>query len=175
VRFTTIVAATILFSSFSLFSNSKPIDFENFFGVYRLAIPVVSADGRYFAVEVKKADMSENNFSTQIWLARTSGTDLKQLTTDPSSNSNPVFSPDGKTIYFLSDRSGSSQVWQIPLNGGEAQQVSNLYGDIDGFIVSPYHSHFLFQRKVPPDCENEDCIKQKGAEKEKADSESTTE
>jgi dipeptidyl aminopeptidase/acylaminoacyl peptidase len=40
--------------------------------------------------------------------------------------------------------------------------VSDVYGDIEGFILSPQHNYFIFERKVLPGCENEDCIKENG-------------
>ena len=157
--FTTIIF--ILLGIASLLSENRPINFENFFSVHRLGIPVVSPDGHNIAFTVKEANIEQNSYSTQIWLIRNDGSNLKQVTTHASASLNPVFSPDGKYLYFLSSRSGSSQIWKISLSGGDAQQVSDVYGDIDGFILSPHHSYFIFVRKVPPDCENEDCIKEK--------------
>jgi TolB protein len=42
----------------------------------------------------------------------------------PGVNDNPVFSPDGKYIYFDSDRTGSRQIWRMPAEGGEQEQVT---------------------------------------------------
>ena len=36
----------------------------------------------------------------------------------------PVFTPDGKKIYFVSDRSGSPQIYRISLSGGTAQRIT---------------------------------------------------
>jgi len=146
----------------SLLSENRPIKFENFFSVNRLGTPVVSPDGQKIAFTVKEANIEQNSYSTQVWLVNNDGNNLKQVTTHTSASLNPVFSPDGMNLYFLSSRSGSSQIWKISLSGGDAQQVSDVYGDIEGFILSPHHSYFIFVRKVLPDCENEDCIKEKG-------------
>jgi len=46
----------------------------------------------------------------------------RRLTRDPANDTNPRWSADSKNIYFLSTRSGSSQVWRLSLEGGEAMQ-----------------------------------------------------
>jgi dipeptidyl aminopeptidase/acylaminoacyl peptidase len=145
-----------------LLSENTAITFEEFFTVNRLGTPVVSADGDKIAFTVTQANINDNKSTTQIWLMDTDGQNQKQLTSHSSSSLNPVFSSDGKTLYFLSSRSGSTQIWKIALSGGDAQQVSDVYGDIEGFILSPDGSKIIFVRKVLPDCENEDCIKEKG-------------
>jgi len=151
-----------LISISTLLSENKSIKFEDFFSVNRIGTPVVSPNGQQIAFTVKKAHIDQNSYSTQIWTIDRNGNNLKQITTHSSASLNPVFSPDNKFLYFLSSRSGSGQIWKISLSGGDAQQVSDVYGDIEGFILSPHHSYFIFVRKVLPDCENEDCIKEKG-------------
>lgn len=155
-----------LVSITSLLSENTPIKFEDFFSVNRIGTPVVSSEGQKIAFTVKKALLEQNSYSTQIWLTDRDGNNLKQITTHASASLNPVFSSDGNSIYFLSNRSGSSQIWKISISGGDAQQVSDVYGDIEGFILSPNQSYFIIIRKVLPDCENEECIKEKG-EKQK--------
>ena len=90
-----------------VFSEDPSIPFENFFSVDRLGTPVVSPDGKLVAFTVKKANISENCYLTQIWMIGHNGENLRQLTTDLLSSVNPVFSPDGKFIYYLTPRSGS--------------------------------------------------------------------
>jgi len=52
------------------------------------------------------------------------------MTTDPANDVNPMWSRDGRWIYFESDRSGETQIWKIPANGGEAMQVSRNGGGV---------------------------------------------
>ena len=149
----------LLVSAASLLSGNNPIKFEDFFCVNRLGIPLVSPDGQRIAFTVNKANIDENNYMTQIWLVDRDGNNLRQVTKHASANTNPVFSADGKNIYFLSDRSGSSQVWYISLLDSDIKQITNVYGDIESFILSPNNDRFIFARKVLPDCDNEECIK----------------
>ncbi len=155
------------FSSFAVqvFSGDTSISFENFFSVDRLGTPVVSPDGKLVAFTVKKANISENSYLTQIWMIGQNGENLRQLTTDSLSSVNPVFSPDSKFIYYLTPRSGSMQIWQLPVDGGEAKQITKLYDGVEEFVISPTNDHLLMVRKVPPECKTEDCIKEKGKDK----------
>jgi TolB protein len=47
-----------------------------------------------------------------------------QRLTSGSINTEPVFSPDGETLYFVSDRGGSPQIYKMPATGGPAQRVT---------------------------------------------------
>jgi Tol biopolymer transport system component len=145
-----------------VFSGDRVIQFEDFFSVSRLGTPVISPDGNQLAFTVKKANIDDNSYSTQIWMMNNDGTDLRQLTTNPASNTSPVFSPDGKYLYLLNKQSGSMQVSRLNLGSGQIDQVTDLYGDINGFYVSPQNTHLLLERRVPPDCSNEASIQEKG-------------
>ena len=65
-----------------------------------------------------------------LWSVDSDGKNKVRLTNDPAIDWNPVWSPDGHYIYFLSDRSGSMNVWRIPVDEisgeakGELEQVT---------------------------------------------------
>jgi len=50
------------------------------------------------------------------------------LTTEPFENVVPSWSRDGRWIYFSSDRTGTSELWKIPVQGGQAVQVTKEGG-----------------------------------------------
>ncbi|MBL8222450.1 MAG: PD40 domain-containing protein, partial [Bryobacterales bacterium] len=90
------------------------------------AIP--SPDGAWVAYTQTRhiLEKEKSESLTHVWLARADGSRRYQLTRGEKSSSNPSFSPNGKTLYFTSSRSGKNQVWRIPLDGGEAEQITNL-------------------------------------------------
>lgn len=61
----------------------------------------------------------------------------RALTDGSARDQAPQWSPDGKMIFFLSDRSGSAQVWHVDASGGEATALPTLPGSVSEFAVSP--------------------------------------
>ncbi|NLW17819.1 MAG: S9 family peptidase, partial [Firmicutes bacterium] len=68
-----------------------------------------------------------------------------------NSDSRPEFSPDGKTLAFLSKRSGSSQIWLLPLDGGEARQLTGIKGGVSQFKWFPDSQSLAFIANITPD------------------------
>jgi Tol biopolymer transport system component len=81
----------------------------------------VSPDGKWFAF---------TNLGTQedLFLARTDGSELRQLTDDPEKDRGPSWSPDGKLIYFYSQRGPRYEIWSIRVDGSGLRQVSHTSG-----------------------------------------------
>jgi TolB protein len=62
---------------------------------------------------------------SQIYLVNaTDGGNLRRLTRSPLIDTEPSYSPDGNTIYFTSDRSGSPQIYSVSAQGGEPRRVT---------------------------------------------------
>ena len=59
-----------------------------------------------------------------IWRVSASGGQADRLTSHPATESQPMVSPNGKHIAFVSNRTGSQQVYVMPAAGGEAQQLT---------------------------------------------------
>ena len=71
-----------------------------------------------------------NRYRTRLWRVGYERGRAEQLTSAAASDSRPRFSPDGRRLLFLSDRSGTTQPWVLPLGGGEPQQAAALEGDV---------------------------------------------
>jgi serine/threonine protein kinase/Tol biopolymer transport system component len=64
-----------------------------------------------------------------VWTAAVDGSDRRVMVDDEYLSWNPVFSPDGRFLYFASNRSGSMNLWRLPLDkagaaAGEPQPVT---------------------------------------------------
>jgi dipeptidyl aminopeptidase/acylaminoacyl peptidase len=131
-------------------AESHPFSVHDMLAMDRISDPQVSPDGRWVVFVVRATDLAGNRGSTDLWVVGTDGTGLRRMTSHSASEANPRWSSDGKTIYFLSTRSGSSQIWQIAVGGGEATQVTNLPLDAGSFRVSPDGTRIAFGAEVFP-------------------------
>jgi dipeptidyl aminopeptidase/acylaminoacyl peptidase len=143
------LAISLLVSLISA-AQTHPFSVHDMLAMDRISDPQVSPDGKTVVFVVRVTDLAANRGLTDLWLVGTDGTGLRRLTSHSASDVNPRWSPDGKTIYFLSTRSGSSQIWQIAFGGGEATQVTNVPLDAGSFRVSPDGSRIAFSAEVFP-------------------------
>ncbi len=65
---------------------------------------------------------------SDIYVVSANGGKPRRLTDEPSMEDMPSFSRDGHWFYFQSNRSGSNQVWKMPVQGGKLIQVTNKGG-----------------------------------------------
>jgi dipeptidyl aminopeptidase/acylaminoacyl peptidase len=116
---------------------AKGLTVEDMLAMQRVSDPQVSPDGKWVAFSVRDTDYDANKGRYDVWLASIDGSSVTRLTTDEANDTDAKWSADGKWLYFTSTRSGSSQVWRIKPTGGEAQQVTQVETDINGFRPLP--------------------------------------
>jgi dipeptidyl aminopeptidase/acylaminoacyl peptidase len=131
-------------------NDTHPFGVRDLVAFDRLAEPRVSPDGTRIVFAVSSVDLDANKRRSHLWLVATDGTGSRPLTRGDASDSSATWSPDGRTIYFLSTRSGSSQVWRLPLDGGEAQPVTSLPLDVGSFRLSPDGARLALSMEVFP-------------------------
>jgi dipeptidyl aminopeptidase/acylaminoacyl peptidase len=148
-------------------SAKHAITFDDLIHMHRVADPQISPDGQWIAYAVSTPDLEANRNAGNIWAVRTSGGDAVQLTSG-GHDSSPAWSPDGKTLAFLSSRDGNSQVYFLPMEGGEAREVTHLSTGADIVKFSPDGKSILFTSSVYPDCKDDACNSARDAEKEKS-------
>src|SRR3990170_1485971 len=113
-----------------------PFSVHDMLAMDRLSDWQVSPDGKTIVFTRRTTDLEANKGRTDLWVVAVNGTGLRRLTTHPDADHSPRWNADGKTIYFLSTRSGSSQVWRIAADGGEAEQVTKEPLDVVSFVLS---------------------------------------
>ncbi|MGN7177596.1 S9 family peptidase [Cytobacillus sp. SAFR-174] len=99
--------------------------------------PTISPDGKQVVYERTVTCVKENIYETHLYLSDVHGKSRKILTSSGTSNTNPVWSPDGKTIAFISNRAYGRQVWLLSLDGGEARCLTRFLRGISSIVWSP--------------------------------------
>jgi Tol biopolymer transport system component len=80
---------------------------------------------------------------SEVATIATGGGDIEVITNDASTNWNPVWSPDGKSLYFASDRGGSMSFWRIAID----EKTGKIQGESEGVATpSTFNRHLNFSR-----------------------------
>ena len=114
----------------------------------RVGGAVLSPDGSRLAYTVTWYNVEKNRGVTTLWMRDMASGETLRLTDTSSNNTDPKWSADGGTLYFLSDRGGSQQVWAMNPSGADVRQVSDFAKDVEGYGVSPAGDKLFYVQRV---------------------------
>jgi dipeptidyl aminopeptidase/acylaminoacyl peptidase len=139
-----------------------PFSIQDMVRMERISDAAAAPDGKRVVYTQRSTDMEANKGRTSLWLlnAGKRGTPPQRLTDTGFNASAAEWSKDGNFIYFLSNRSGSNQVWRVS-PGADATQVTDLPLDVGSFRVSPKGDRILISLEVFLDCPDLACTKKR--------------
>ena len=125
----------------------------------RLTPEALWAMGRIGAVSVSPAadkvvygvsyySVAQNKSHHTLHIMEPDGSNQTLLTTTANNESSPVWIKNGTKIAFLSNASGSSQVWEMNPDGTERKQLSNSNKGVDGFLFSPDEKSVILIQQI---------------------------
>ena len=116
----------------------------------------MSPDGTKVAYTVTETNWDENAYETEIFLADAVSGSPIQLTRARKSSSAPEWSPDGRSLAFISDRTDKRQIYLIDPRGGEARAITNVEEGVGSFSWSPDGRQIAFTMTEPkPEAQKE--------------------
>ena len=131
----------------------------------RHSSPTLSPDGRVLVFAKRVVDKATHKSSTSLWTRNLLTRDMRppsRLTPEGWNVNSPSFSADGKTVYFMSGKSGSMQLYSLPIAGGEPTRLTDYALDVDAYKFSPDGTHVALAFAVFPDCKADlTCTKKK--------------
>jgi dipeptidyl aminopeptidase/acylaminoacyl peptidase len=147
----------------ALAQGKRPFSVDDLVRLKRVSEPTLSRDGKTVAFTMRETDLEANRGRLDIWsLDLTNKAALPQrLTSHPENDNSPEWSADGQSLYFLSSRSGSTQVWRLAATGGEPEQVTDLPVEVGTFRVAPNGSRIAVTLEVFPDCADLPCTRER--------------
>ncbi len=142
----------------------RPLTAEDLWAMKRISAPALSPDGRWVVYTQTQFDPETNKSDSDLWLVPSDGSaPPRRLTWHKGGDSSPVWRPDGGAILFRSKRGdGPTQFQLLPLNGGEAQPMTELPVSPNHAIWFPDGRRVLFVAKTWPDLKDDfDAVKQR--------------
>ncbi len=174
---TTLLRATLaLFASTAALSLATPLAAQqpmtavDLATLNRVAAPAVSPDGAWVVYQQTETAAESFARTTGLWIVPVDGSaqPVRVADLESANESSPAFSSDGKRLYFLSNKSGKSQLWFIDLihsgAGGaramsalEPVQASDTLADVSGFRLSPTGNRVLLWGDIADVCATFGC------------------
>ena len=145
----------ILFIS-PVIAQKRPFTIADLYKIKTLEDPQYSPDGSKIAFVVREDDLEKGKTNAEIYTIDKDGTHLRKMTNDPESDTHPRWSPDGKSILFVSTRKNGAQAWLLPVDGGEARKLTDISTGLDNPIWSPDGKEIIFSTDVFPECGADD-------------------
>src|SRR5215203_5431366 len=118
----------------------RPLKLDDLTRLRNVNDPQISPDGQWVAYVVGTVDAKDDKSCSHMWMVNIDGSNDRQITFSQDSETSPRWGPDGKYISFTSSRPGKArgnQVWLLDRKGGEATQLTELKGRLQGHEWSP--------------------------------------
>src|SRR5579875_466998 len=145
-----------LLASACVLAQKPPFDVSALMRLSRISEPQLSPDGRLVAFTVQTIDLEKNTKPKQVFVVGVNGGFPRQITHDGTLNERPRWSPDSRRIFYVSNRDGTSQVWRMDADGGNAAQITHLAGEASGILISPDGKKIVLLSNVYPECGADD-------------------
>jgi len=131
------------------------ISIETILNLHYVDQPVFDPSGVNIAYALsvpRTADEKPGGYHREIWVVNSLTGELTQFTRKMHYSSAPAWTPDGKNITFTSKRKDfddHTQIYTIPLNGGEAHPFFKHEGGVESYKWSPDGNYVAFSARDP--------------------------
>ncbi|WP_242162521.1 S9 family peptidase [Lysobacter sp. M15] len=158
-----ILSAALLLALPTFAHAERGFDVRDLAKMDRYSSPTLSPNARKLVFAKRVVDFDANKASTSLWIEDLFARDAAppvRLTPEGWNVNSPAFSPDGTTVYFLSAKNGSSQLYAQLVAGGTPKQLTAFALDVDGYKLSPDGKQVALVFSTFPQCASDlECAK----------------
>jgi dipeptidyl aminopeptidase/acylaminoacyl peptidase len=134
-------------------SGKRAFEIADYYRTAFPGAPAINPEGNRLVVSVRRFDLERGESWSEIWIMDGHGSRPRRMTFGATHDTDPVFSPDGKHVLFVSDRTdGERQLYLIPVDGGEARQLTDFPLDLSDPVWSPDGKWIAVTAQVYPEC-----------------------
>ncbi|WP_175988294.1 S9 family peptidase [Bacillus sp. Marseille-Q1617] len=117
--------------------NTNGIKIKDLYQIKALSDPRISPDGKEAVFVQTIMDGKKDEYQSHLFCLELESGDRTQWTFGEEKVSSPRWSPDGRQVAFLSNRTGSAQLYVMNRNGGEAERLTETQRGISNPVWSP--------------------------------------
>lgn len=146
-------------------AEKKPFTIDDLYRLKGISGLALSPAGDRLVFEVSSTDLKKAERNTDLYEIRLPAGTVRQLTYDKGAENSAVWSPDGKTLYFVAGRDGAPQLYALPMAGGEARKVTDFAAGVSTPLPLAGGKSLVFTSAVYPECGADNDCHTKQAEK----------
>jgi dipeptidyl aminopeptidase/acylaminoacyl peptidase len=148
-----IVCASVVALSFAITMTAQKRAFTiaDLFSVQYVSSPSVSPDGTSIVFSKSSTDLKKSQSASDIYVMKNDGSAVHQITKDGKSF-DPCWGDDGKSVYYQSSTSGTSQVYKYTLANDKSEKLTDFSMGVNSPVVSPNNRYIAFYAEVYPEC-----------------------
>ena len=150
LKFNCFFALILLIATGLLQAQKKAFTIDDLYRLKGVSAPEISPDGTRLLAAVTEYNLKKGTSNSDIFLLNLADGKLRQLTYNEKSDTSPSWSVDGQTIYFISDREGSEQLWEMNAHGGEARKITDFHTGISSPLQAKGTRNIFFTSSVFP-------------------------
>jgi len=134
----------ILLAALGLQAEKRRVTPDDVFHIASVSDPQISPDGKSIACVISRPNEKENRFDDELVLVDVATGAQRTLTYDRHHVGSPRWSPSGDRIAFIAVPKDGPQLFVLPMNGGEALQVTKAKEGVQQFAWRPDGKAFAF-------------------------------
>ena len=130
-------------------STSRTLSLKDVFNLEYAANPVVTPDGKHVVYERRSMDIMTDSVRRNLWSIAIDGSAHLPILSDSKNHFNPVFSPDGAKMAYLSSKEGKVQVYLKDVTSNSTTRVTDVAMSPSSMSFSPDGKYLAFAMFTP--------------------------